>query len=127
MKEMCFIQPVTGPGAIGPYTPAVACGGLLFVSGQIPRDASGKMVGESIEAATTQTLQNLRAVLAAAGCATHDVVKTTVFMQDLAEFAGMNTAYAEFFGNHRPARSTMQAAKLPAGARVEIECIAALP
>jgi 2-iminobutanoate/2-iminopropanoate deaminase len=127
MKEMCFIQPVTGPGAIGPYSLAVACGGMVFVSGQIPRDSSGKIAGESIEAATTQALQNLRAVLAAAGCATHDVVKTTVFMQDLADFAGMNKAYAEFFGDHRPARSTVQVAKLPAGARVEIECIAALP
>lgn len=127
MSAMNFIHPVTGPGAIGPYTPAVACGGMLFVSGQIPRDSSGKIVGDSIEAATTQALQNLRAVLAAAGCATDDVVKTTVFMQDLADFAGMNTAYAEFFGSHRPARSAMQVVKLPGGARVEIECIAALP
>jgi 2-iminobutanoate/2-iminopropanoate deaminase len=104
----------------------VACGNLLFVSGQIPRDAAGKMAGESIEAATWQALQNLRAVLTAAGCSTADVVKTTVFLQDLADFPAMNKAYAEFFGNHRPARSTVQAARLPADARVEIECIAVI-
>ena len=126
MPEMRFVQPSSGPPAIGPYSPGVACGNLLFVSGQIPRDAAGKMTSESIEAATWQALQNLRAVLAAAGCSIADVVKTTVFLQDLADFPAMNKAYAEFFGNHRPARSTVQAARLPAEARVEIECIAVI-
>lgn len=126
MSEMRFIQPSSGQSAIGPYSPGVACGNLLFVSGQIPRDASGNMVGESIEAATTQALQNLRAVLAAAGCGTADVAKTTVFLRDLSDFAGMNKTYAEFFGNHRPARSTIQAAKLPADARLEIDCVAVI-
>ena len=126
MPEMRFFQPSSGQPAIGPYSPGVACGQLLFVSGQIPRDASGNMAGASIEAATGQALQNLRGVLAAAGCSLADVVKTTVFLRDLADFAGMNKTYAEFFGNHRPARSTVQAAKLPADARVEIECIAVL-
>jgi 2-iminobutanoate/2-iminopropanoate deaminase len=84
------------------------------------------MVTESIEAATCQALQNLRAVLAAAGCGPNEVVKTTVFLKDLADFAGMNKVYAEFFGNHRPARSTIQAAKLPADSRVEIDCIAVI-
>jgi len=125
MQELRFIQ-APGLAAIGPYSPGVACGNLLFVSGQIPRDASGKMVDESIEAATRQALQNLRAVLAAAGCGSADVVKTTVFLRDMADFAGMNKAYAEFFENHRPARSTVQAARLPADARVEIECVAVL-
>jgi 2-iminobutanoate/2-iminopropanoate deaminase len=82
------------------------------------------MVGETIEAATRQSLINLRAVLSAAGCAPSNVVKTTVFLKDLDDFAGMNQVYAEFFGSHRPARSTVQAARLPADARVEIECIA---
>jgi len=126
MAEMRFVQPATGQSAIGPYSPAVVCGNLVFVSGQIPRDAAGNIVGDSIEAATQQALNNLRAVLAAAGCAPSDVVKTTVFLQDLADFGGMNTVYAEFFGTHRPARSTVQVAKLPAGARVEIDCIAVL-
>ena len=126
MSEIRFIQPPLGPSAIGPYSPAVASGGLLFVSGQIPRDADGTVVADSIEAATRQALHNLRAVLAAAGCAPHDVVKTTVFLQDLADFEGMNRAYAEFFGDHRPARSTVQVARLPANARVEIDCIAVL-
>jgi 2-iminobutanoate/2-iminopropanoate deaminase len=126
MEDMRFIQPTTGPAAIGPYSPAVACGNLLFVSGQIPKDASGAMVSESIEAATAQALQNMRAVLTAGGCSTDRVVKTTVFLKDMGDFAGMNKAYAEFFGNHRPARSTVQVAKLPADARVEIDCIAVL-
>ena len=126
MPEMNFITPSSGQSAIGPYSPGVACGNLLFVSGQIPRDNAGNMVGDSIEAATAQALQNLRGVLAAAGCGVAAVVKTTVFLRDLEDFAGMNKVYAEFFGNHRPARSTVQAARLPADARVEIECIAVL-
>lgn len=126
MPEMRFVQPANGQAAIGPYSPAVACGHLLFVSGQVPRDADGRLVGETIEAATWQALNNMRAVLAAAGCGPSDVVKTTVFLQDLADFDGMNRAYADFFGNHRPARSTVQVARLPANARVEIDCIAVL-
>ncbi|MGD0091086.1 MAG: Rid family detoxifying hydrolase [Planctomycetota bacterium] len=123
---MRFVQPLNGQSAIGPYSPGVACGGLLFVSGQVPRDAAGNIVAASIEAATAQALRNLGAVLAAAGCSSSNVVKTTVFLRDLGDFAGMNQAYAEFFGNHRPARSTVQVAKLPADARVEIDCIAVL-
>jgi len=123
MSEIESIQP-TGQVVIGPYSPAVVADGTVYVSGQIPRDTSGKMVGDSIEAATTFALENLRVVLAAADCSPADVVKTTVFMQDLADFEGMNKAYAAFFGEHRPARSTVQVAKLPAGARVEIDCIA---
>jgi 2-iminobutanoate/2-iminopropanoate deaminase len=119
-----LISPAGSPPALGPYSPAVANGSWVFVSGQIPRDAAGAMVGSSIEAATEQVLANLKAVLAAAGCTPSNVLKTTVFMQDLADFEGMNKTYAKFFGEHRPARSTVQVAKLPAGARVEIECIA---
>lgn len=109
---------------IGPYSPAVVAGNTIYVSGQIPRDASGKLVNDSIESATRQSLENVRAVLLAAGCSPAGVVKTTVFMLDLAEFDGMNKVYAEFFGEHRPARSTVQVSRLPAGARVEIDCIA---
>jgi len=100
---------------------------MVFVSGQIPRDASGKVIGESIEAATRQVLENLKSVLTAAGCSPADVVKTTVFLQDLNDFDGMNKVYAEFFSGHRPARSTVQVAKLPASSRIEIECIAMKP
>src|SRR5579862_7667348 len=124
MSSIRMVQPIGGQPPMGPYNPAVICGNWVFVSGQIPRDASGKMIDGSIEAATNQVLENLKAVLTAAGCTYLDVVKTTVFMQDLAEFDGMNKTYAAFFGEHRPARSTLQAAKLPGNARVEIECIA---
>ena len=111
--------------ALGPYRPATSAGGFVFVSGQIPRGADGKIVDDTIEKAAAQTLSNLREVLSAAGCKPTDVVKTTVFLRDLADFNGMNAVYARFFGNHRPARSTVQVAKLPSNARIEIECIAA--
>ncbi len=124
MSHLKAHAPATGQPPIGPYSPAMSAGNMVFVSGQIPRDANGKVIGESIEAATRQSLANLSSVLAAAQCSPGDVVKTTVFMQDLADFDGMNKVYAEFFGQHRPARSTVQVAKLPAAARVEIECIA---
>jgi 2-iminobutanoate/2-iminopropanoate deaminase len=119
-----LISPAGGGPVMGPYSPAVANGNLVFVSGQIPRDSAGTIVASSIEAATEQVLANLKSVLAAAGCSPASVLKTTVFMQDLADFEGMNKVYGKFFGDHRPARSTVQVAKLPANARVEIECIA---
>lgn len=124
MAVVKLIGEVGGQATIGPYSPATVAGDMVFLSGQIPRDVSGKIVGASIEEATRQTLQNLSVVLAAAGCVPADVVKTTVFLQDMADYDGMNKTYATFFGGHRPARSTIQVAKLPAGARVEIECIA---
>ncbi|HEY3320820.1 MAG TPA: Rid family detoxifying hydrolase [Planctomycetota bacterium] len=120
------IVPATVQGPLGPYSPAVVCNNMVFVSGQIPTDSFGTIVGSSIEAATQQALDNLRSVLVAAGCTPAAVVKTTVFLTDLADFDGMNRTYATFFGSHRPARSTVQVSKLPAGARVEIECIAVL-
>ncbi|MFH0938375.1 MAG: Rid family detoxifying hydrolase [Planctomycetota bacterium] len=123
MCKIQSIQPVAQV-VIGPYSPAVVVGDMVYVSGQIPRTSTGKVIGDSIETATICALDNLRAVLAAADCSPADVVKTTVFMQDLTDFEGMNTVYATFFGAHRPARSTVQVAKLPAGARVEIDCIA---
>lgn len=121
---MTPILPAGGQPPIGPYSPGIAVGNMVFVSGQIPKDASGAMISETIEGATQQVLINLRGVLSAAGCSPSNVVKTTVFLKDLNDFAGMNKVYAEFFGQHRPARSTVQAARLPADARVEIECIA---
>lgn len=126
MTPIKQIHPATGKPPIGPYSPAVVSNNTIYVSGQIPRTEDGKLISDSIEAATRQVLENLRAVLTAAGVTPSHVVKTTVFMLDLAEFDGMNKTYAEFFGEHRPARSTVQVSKLPAGARVEIDCIAVL-
>lgn len=113
------------PGAIGPYSQAVKAGGMVFCSGQIPIDpATGAFVSEDIAAQTRQVLVNLSAVLDAAGSSLGEVVKTTVFLADMEDFAAMNAVYAEFFNENKPARATVQAARLPKDARVEIECIA---
>ncbi|HYF47846.1 MAG TPA: Rid family detoxifying hydrolase [Planctomycetota bacterium] len=124
MPRFQYVTPAGSQPVLGPYSPALVSGSMVFVSGQIPRDSSGKIIGDSIEGATKQALENLNAVLKAAGCSPSDVVKTTVFLQDLNDFDGMNKTYAAFFGEHRPARSTVQVAKLPANSRIEIECIA---
>jgi 2-iminobutanoate/2-iminopropanoate deaminase len=115
------------PAAIGPYSQAVRSGGFLFCSGQIPLDpATGKMVEGGIEAQTERALRNLEAVLAAGGASLPAVVKTTVYLADLADFPVMNAIYGKFFPENPPARATVQAAKLPAGALVEIDAIAAI-
>jgi len=116
------------PKAIGPYAQGVVAGGFLYTAGQIPLDpATMKLVPGDIGAQTGRVFDNLEAILAAAGCKPADVVKTTVFLADMADFAAMNAVYAARFGDHRPARSTVQVAALPAAARVEIEVIAKLP
>lgn len=113
------------PKAVGPYSQAILAGELVFCSGQIPLDpATGQLLEGDIAAQTGRVLDNLAAVLAAAGSDLAHVVKTTVFLADLGDFAAMNEAYATRFGEHRPARSTVQVAALPRGARIEIECIA---
>lgn len=113
------------PKAIGPYSQAIRAGDYLFCSGQIPLDpASMQLVEGDIEAQTRRALTNLQNVLEAAGSGLSRVVKTTVFMSDLSEFARMNAVYGEFFGDSPPARSTVQVAALPRGAKIEIECIA---
>ncbi|MGE5664134.1 MAG: RidA family protein [Deltaproteobacteria bacterium] len=113
------------PAAIGPYSQGVLCGGFLFCAGQIPLDpATGKMVDGGIEAQTGRVLRNLEAVLAAGGASLASVVKTTVYLADLADFPAMNAVYGKFFPADPPARATVQAAKLPAGALVEIDAIA---
>ena len=117
------------PAPVGPYNQAVKAGGLLFCSGQIALDpATGEMVGSGdVEAETRQVLANLQAVLAAAGCSPQQVVRTTVFLTDLADFAKVNALYAEVFGaGVSPARACVQVAALPKGGRVEIDCIAVL-
>ena len=113
------------PQAIGPYSQAVKNGGLVFCSGQIPLDpATGQVVAGGIAEQTARVLDNLRGVLEAAGAGLDSVVKTTVFVKDLAEFAAMNEVYAKYFGAGAPARSTVEVARLPKDVKVEIEAIA---
>ncbi len=125
MKET--ISTENAPGAIGPYSQAVKAGNLIFCSGQIPLDPqTGEFVSEEIAEQTRQVLKNLSAVLEAAETSLNNVVKTTVFLADMNDFAAMNEVYAEFFSENKPARATVQAARLPRDARVEIECIAVI-
>lgn len=121
------IAAADAPKAIGPYAQGIVAGGFLFTAGQIALDpATMKLVPGDIAVQTGRVLENLEAVLRGAGGTLQDVVKTTVFLADLSDFAAMNEVYAERFGAHRPARSTVQVAALPAGARVEIELVARL-
>ena len=112
-------------GAVGPYSQGIKCGPLVFVSGQLPIDAkTGEFPSDKIEGQTEQSLKNVKAVLAAAGAGMKEVVKTTVFLQDMGDFAAMNSVYRRFFSSDCPARSCFQVGKLPKDARVEIEVIA---
>lgn len=119
------IQTERAPQAIGPYSQAIKANGFIFASGQIPLDpATMQIVEGGIQAQTTRVLENVKAVLDAAGSSLEQVVKTTVFLADMNDFAAMNEIYATFFGQTRPARSTVQAARLPRDVRVEIEVVA---
>ena len=119
------VNAIEAPVAIGPYSQAVRAGNLLFLSGQIPLDpTTGTLVGPDIETQTRQVLQNLQAILAAAGTTFASVVRTTVYLIDLTEFAAMNGVYASFVADPPPARSTVQVSRLPRDARVEIDLIA---
>lgn len=124
------MTPITAPGApaaVGPYSHAVRAGGFLFCSGQVGFvPETGQFVSSDVTEQTVQVFANVRAVLAAAGLTLADVAKTTVFLADMADFEAMNAVYADAFGTHRPARSTVAAAGLPRGARVEIEVTARL-
>jgi 2-iminobutanoate/2-iminopropanoate deaminase len=123
--QRAIIATDAAPKAIGPYSQAVTLGDLVFCSGQIPLDpASGELVAGGIEEQTRQVLSNLRGLLEAAGSSLEQVLKTTVFLSDMGEFQAMNTVYAQFFGADPPARSTVQVARLPRDAKVEIEAIA---
>ncbi len=114
------------PAAIGPYSQGIVVGGtLLYTAGQLPMDPkTGQIVGEDTAAQTRQALTNLQAILEAAGSSLNQVVKTTVFLQSMNDFAAMNEVYAQFFAENPPARSAVEVAKLPKGARVEIEAVA---
>ena len=123
---MKIIQTPHAPVAIGPYSQAIAVGHLLFTSGQIPLRADGTLNDGDICEQTAQVLTNLKAVIEAAGADLSRVVKTTVFLKNLDDFIAMNNVYAEAFGSHTPARSTVQVAKLPRDVLVEIEAIVSL-
>jgi 2-iminobutanoate/2-iminopropanoate deaminase len=126
MKEL--VASKGAPAAIGPYSQAIRSGALVFLSGQIPLDpATGALVEGDIAAQTTRVMENLRAVLAAAGCTFHDVVRTTIYLVDLGHFAAVNEAYGRFFEAPFPARATVQVAALPRGAQVEIDAVASVP
>ncbi|HEV8510417.1 MAG TPA: RidA family protein [Gemmatimonadales bacterium] len=123
---MRIIATDAAPKAIGPYSQAIATESLIFTAGQVALDPqSGDLVGRTTAEQTEQVFVNLKAVLSAAGTALGNVIKTTVYLADMADFAQMNEVYAKHFGAHKPARSTVQAAGLPKGARVEIDVIAA--
>ena len=122
---MKIITAPDAPAAIGPYSHAVTAGQLLYTSGQIPLDPkTGKLVADDIETQTRQVLANVAAVLTAGGVTMQQVVKSTVFLKDMADFPKMNALYEAAFAPHKPARSTVQVAKLPLDARVEIEVVA---
>lgn len=123
---MQVIHTPHAPAAIGPYSQAVAVGNLLFTSGQIALRPDGSLNDGDIVVQTTQVLNNLKAVIEAAGAGLNQVVKTTVFLKNLEDFAAMNRVYGEAFGTHTPARSTVQVAKLPRDVLVEIEAIVVL-
>ncbi|MWC31129.1 RidA family protein [Paenibacillus sp. MMS18-CY102] len=122
-----LINAAGAPAAIGPYCHAVKLGGLLFTSGQIPLGADGQVVAGGIEEQTHQVFRNLQAVLEAAGTSFQNVVKATVFLKDMNQFADINSIYASYFGEHKPARSAVEVARLPKDVLVEIELIASTP
>jgi 2-iminobutanoate/2-iminopropanoate deaminase len=125
MSGLRSVHTPGAPAALGPYSQAIVAEGWVFCAGQIPLvPESGEIVPGGITEQTDRVLTNLAAVLEAAGSSLSDVVKTTVFLSDLGDFAGMNEVYARHFGAHRPARSTVEVAALPRACKVEIECVA---
>jgi 2-iminobutanoate/2-iminopropanoate deaminase len=121
---MKTISTPNAPAAIGPYAQGIVVNGMFYSSGQIPLTAHGDLVEGDVVAQTNQVFENLRAVLAEAGSSLEQVVKTTVFLKDMNDFAAMNETYAQNFGDHKPARSAVEVARLPKDVKVEIEVIA---
>ncbi|MFW5942593.1 MAG: RidA family protein, partial [Chloroflexota bacterium] len=120
-----IISTDNAPAAVGPYSQAVCAGSLVYTAGQIPLDPNtGKLVEGDVQAQTRQVIHNLKAVLEAAGSSLENVVKTTVFLNDINDYAAVNDVYGGFFGESAPARSAVQVAALPLGARLEIEVVA---
>jgi len=124
MSKKIIISSPNAPQAVGPYSQGVEANGILFLAGQIPLDPSGNMVAGGITEQTERVIQNIQALLAAAGLTFNDVVKSTVFLSDMNNFAAMNAVYAKYYTANPPARSTVQVARLPKDALVEIETIA---
>jgi len=125
--SLSFVSTADAPAAVGPYNQAVKVGDLLFVSGSLGIDpTTGKLVSGGVEAQTEQALKNMKTIIEAGGSTVNKVVKTTVFLQSMDDFAVMNGLYAKFFGEHKPARSAVQVARLPLGGLFEIECIVSL-
>ena len=127
MAKIETIATNQAPAAIGPYSQAMRVGNLVFTSGQIPLTAEGQLVEGGIEEQTRQVLRNLAAVAESCGVTLQNVVKTTCFLKDMNQFAAFNGVYAEVFGEHKPARSTVEVARLPRDVLVEIEVVLALP
>jgi len=126
MSKLSYVATDKAPAAIGPYSQAVKAGPFLFTSGQIPLKPDGTLVTGDVAEQTHQVFANLQAILEEAGASLRDVVKATVFIQDMNDFASLNEVYAQYFGDHRPARSTVEVARLPKDVRVEIEVVAYL-
>ncbi len=125
MKSVVFSA--DAPAAIGPYSQAIKAGNVLYLSGQIGMNpATGELVSDDVREQTARALQNMKAVLAAAGATAENVVKTTVFLTDMADFQAVNSVYAETFSSDAPARSCVAVAALPKGAKVEVEAVAVL-
>jgi 2-iminobutanoate/2-iminopropanoate deaminase len=123
VSKLDIIVTNDAPAAIGPYSQAVRFGNLLFTSGQIPLGLDGQIVAGGIVEQTHQVFKNLKAVLKASGCGLSDVIKATVFIKDMNQFSELNEVYASYFGDHKPARSTVEVARLPKDVYVEIELV----
>lgn len=125
---MKFIETKDAPKAIGPYSQAVKVDRFLFLSGQLPiKPETGELIKDNFKEEVLQVLNNIEAILKSSGCSRKDIIKTTIFLKDMNNFSEFNETYAEFFGEHRPARSTVEVSKLPKDARIEIEAIALVP
>ena len=120
---MKFLHTNNAPAAIGPYSQAIKIGNFIYTSGQIALTPAGEFLDEDVKTQTKQVCENLKAVLEAAGCKLENVVKTTIFLDDINNFNDVNEVYGEYFA-HKPARSTVAVKELPKGAKVEIECVA---
>lgn len=121
---MKYVNSANAPAAIGPYSQAIAINGILFLSGQLGLDPNSMQLADGIEAQTHQAFKNIKAVLSAGNKNFSDVAKTTIFLTNMDDFAQVNIIYADYFGDHRPARSCVAVSRLPKNALIEIECIA---
>jgi len=121
---MITIETNEAPQAIGPYSQAIKSGGFVYTSGQIALMPNGELAGDTVEIQTHQVLKNLHYILEAAGSSMTDVIKTTIYLADMNDFGVVNEIYAQYFGHHKPARSTVEVSRLPKDVKIEIECIA---